>query len=496
MDLARYKHISLEEAGQALTKVEAGSYRVLKSLGIELKAGATQTEALAAVEKIAAGQSVAYSKTLAGSMDVMNAKVEAAQAKIGKGLIPVLQSAAIAAGNLTDAITGGTRDTIQGLEQQTADMLKVGAGIDDWNAHLELLKSTEQDIRDGGGLWTTSEQDSLNRSITATEDAIAAQRKLGAAIRDTDRDISKIAISAPLAIKGLFGSDLAAAATGAIKYARREANLLGAAVAQGIRDKRSLVDTAWTDLLDGLKNSLSATKETAKLLGELVSKELVHGLHDGDPAVRAQARYTKQVILDRLEELRPRAGTLSKEAMDELKKGMKSKDPDIRKASTDIYNAATSKIKTLPTDAHKWGENFTKQYAAGILSKVDLVASAAGAISKALSNNLRASSPTKEGPLSTMGGPEGWGERIGSLFSKGLNSHLPDLSALGSPSSGSSGGGFGMSGGSSSGGLTIHIHGVSVLTPGAGEALARQLEPLITKHQQRQGRAPRAAGAF
>src|SRR5512139_1308412 len=43
MDLARFKGISLAEATDALTKVEAGSYRILKSLGIELRTGATRT---------------------------------------------------------------------------------------------------------------------------------------------------------------------------------------------------------------------------------------------------------------------------------------------------------------------------------------------------------------------------------------------------------------------------------------------------------------------
>jgi len=56
MDLARFKGIDLKSATEALVKVEAGRFRILASLGIQLKAGATQTEALAAVQAIAAGQ--------------------------------------------------------------------------------------------------------------------------------------------------------------------------------------------------------------------------------------------------------------------------------------------------------------------------------------------------------------------------------------------------------------------------------------------------------
>lgn len=59
-----------------------------------------------------------------------------------------------------------------------------------------------------------------------------------------------------------------------------------------------------------------------------------------------------------------------------------------------------------------------------------------------------------------------------------------------------SGGGGGFSApAAAAAGLTIIIQGVSVLTPGAAEALGRQLEPVITKHQQRSGFMPRAAGA-
>jgi hypothetical protein len=77
MDLARLKNIDLASAADALTKVEAGSYRILKSLGIELADGATQMEALAAVERVATDQAEKYANTTGG-------KMLAAQVKIGE----------------------------------------------------------------------------------------------------------------------------------------------------------------------------------------------------------------------------------------------------------------------------------------------------------------------------------------------------------------------------------------------------------------------------
>lgn len=67
MDLARFKNVSLADASVALTKVEAGKFRALAELGIVLKDGATQTDALAAVEKAAAGQAEAFAETTAGA---------------------------------------------------------------------------------------------------------------------------------------------------------------------------------------------------------------------------------------------------------------------------------------------------------------------------------------------------------------------------------------------------------------------------------------------
>lgn len=67
MDLARFKNISLADASVALTRVEAGKFRALADLGIVLKDGASQTEALAAVERVAAGQAEAFASSTAGA---------------------------------------------------------------------------------------------------------------------------------------------------------------------------------------------------------------------------------------------------------------------------------------------------------------------------------------------------------------------------------------------------------------------------------------------
>lgn len=222
-------------------------------------------------------------------------------------------------------------------------------------------------------------------------------------------------------IGGLTRQIIAGSGAAWAETARQQGNRLGFGIAQGITEKREAVDDAWLALLEAIKKPISATRETAKLLGRLVSTKLIEGLKSSDPAVRAQARATKQLILDRLAELRPRAGTLSKDAMEAVKRGMKSKDPQIRAASTAIYNAAISGPKGLTVEKGKtWGANIGKGLAAGLNAQATAVGTAAGNLAGIISDFFKTGSPSKAGPLSKAGGPDGWGEHFTESFAEGI----------------------------------------------------------------------------
>lgn len=89
-DLARFKGISLAEASRALVTIEAGRFRGLAQLGIVLKEGATRTEALAAVQKVAGGQAEAFGRTTAGAMAEASVAVQNLQEDIGGKLSPAV----------------------------------------------------------------------------------------------------------------------------------------------------------------------------------------------------------------------------------------------------------------------------------------------------------------------------------------------------------------------------------------------------------------------
>lgn len=97
MDLARFKGISLQEATQALVTIEAGRYRGLAQLGIVLKAGTTQAEALAAVQKVAGGQAEAFASTTQGAFDRASVAIHNLQETIGAPLLDALATVATAA---------------------------------------------------------------------------------------------------------------------------------------------------------------------------------------------------------------------------------------------------------------------------------------------------------------------------------------------------------------------------------------------------------------
>lgn len=122
MDLARFKGISLADASDALIKVEAGQYRALKSLGIVLEKGATQTEALAAVQKVAGGQMAAYMDTAAGKSEVLANRLGDLQEEVGSRLTPALTAATERVLGLMDAFDSSSTMT---FPERVVDITRV-----------------------------------------------------------------------------------------------------------------------------------------------------------------------------------------------------------------------------------------------------------------------------------------------------------------------------------------------------------------------------------
>lgn len=93
-DLARFKSISLTQAGTLLSRATIGQARGLGDLGIAIgktiPKGADLATILQAVETRAGGAAVAFKTTLAGSMEVAKANFQNLEVQVGTKLLPTV----------------------------------------------------------------------------------------------------------------------------------------------------------------------------------------------------------------------------------------------------------------------------------------------------------------------------------------------------------------------------------------------------------------------
>jgi phage-related protein len=90
MDLARYKNVDLATATSALMKMNSGSMRELKMLGIEVDDTTTKQDAFRIVTERTAGQAKAYSETIKGQTDTMKVSFTNLKEAVGQALAPAL----------------------------------------------------------------------------------------------------------------------------------------------------------------------------------------------------------------------------------------------------------------------------------------------------------------------------------------------------------------------------------------------------------------------
>lgn len=483
-DLARFKGISLGDAVDALTKVEAGSYRILKSLGIELKANATQTEALAAVQAVAAGQADAFAKTAAGSMEVFSAKLDQLSDKIGGRLLPFLADLLDKVNAAMDILNQGEQE--QGLIQQTKDFVALGLSVDDYKKALAGVLEQKKEM--DKGLATQRDEDAIKEIIRILQDQIAlenagalAANDMGTAARKAFQEIVDGADSSKTAFLGAkyelhnyaddmrnsitearpaihksasqIASDLYKTIRSAERDTRHAAYENALAVVGGLRAGYDAVESAAQELKDRMLHPISLSKRIAKLEGQLNGKELAAGLRSSDPLVQEAAKELQKSILDELAALQARAN---------------------------LYG-------------YKTGES----YAQGLAKTAKDAKAAALAVAKGVGSVFKATSPP--GPESPLHEIDKWGERTMDAYAGGLLKGGPkvkaaSIAALSGFAVVASSGAHAASGG---GMHTVHhIVDVNVaggvMTPGAAAALGQALGPHVTKWQQRNQLVPMA----
>ena len=132
MDLARLKGMSLGAATELLGKVYAGNLSTLSRYGIVLRKGATATEAMAEIQRRAAGQAETYANTTQGKMVRAQIALQDALEDLGKALTPLMADFAEFAADVIPQIM----NAIAGL----------GAAFNDLNRFLQPHIALQQDI--------------------------------------------------------------------------------------------------------------------------------------------------------------------------------------------------------------------------------------------------------------------------------------------------------------------------------------------------------------
>ncbi len=134
MDLSRFKGISLRDASEALIKVEGGHYRSLVQLGIKLKDGATQQDALNAVQAVAQGQAEAYANTVSGELVAAQVGFNEEIEKLGYALLPTVR-------DVLKEVNKGLADFDKGVGP-AAEVIKT---FDDMGKQLDAIGNASND---------------------------------------------------------------------------------------------------------------------------------------------------------------------------------------------------------------------------------------------------------------------------------------------------------------------------------------------------------------
>lgn len=124
MDLARGAGIPLQQASKLLGKVTADNVEQFKRLGITIGEGASEAEALAAVQAKFAGQADAYAKSTAGQFEQAQLALGEIQEGLGSALLPVLTAVGKALADNLPAIQGFVGALGEGVASQVVPAMK------------------------------------------------------------------------------------------------------------------------------------------------------------------------------------------------------------------------------------------------------------------------------------------------------------------------------------------------------------------------------------
>lgn len=466
-DLARFKGISLTDAAEALTKVEAGSFRILKSLGIQLRDGATQTEALAAVEKVAGGQAREYAETDLGQLAEASAKTQDAQEKLGESMshleAAILPAVADGFANVVDALTGfqdAVDDVTTGVQTQTAaDNVE---GLTTSVAALETSLKQLEDVEGVPGMIyaafgnKSGERQALEAALKSAQDGLEG-------IRMRAGYAAKIAGITATEFRGLASdtTDLGQAASGTERPTETLSELLS-----DLGTDAEHADSAIGDLADTIAGDLFGR---AIRVGEIASarKEL-HDLLDDEP------------VHEQSQAWRIWAGDVAQAKRDLFELQFQQRQEQGPKAMLRWLDNQEDKLGDQDADLRRLIEKWKDYYRT--------LAKAPSNVNVTITEGVAGHHVGKRasgGPVQ-KGQPYIVGEEHEEVFIPNESGHIDPRRPV-----------YGGGGGSSNVSMTVNMYLPNAygMTPGQAHELARAIGPVILRDLQRGNHVARA-GAF
>lgn len=258
MNLSRLRGTDLAETSTLLAKVNNGNISSLKRFGISLGDVSTKEEALAKLQALTVGQSEAYAQTTKGQFEAVSIAVQDANEDLGTHLLPTMSKFATVA--KTDMVPA-----INSVVDGFGNILDFVTGNKSIQPHLD-------DLANRMGMVPKLMGDEL---IAGSDDLYGAARKSFSSILAAQQDMTDTSIQ--------WGATLPKDIAGAMRSSKDD------------------VKSAMEDLTYVMKHPLERAREQARIEGALSGKKLAAGLHSSDPAVRAQAEQTRQILIAKWE---------------------------------------------------------------------------------------------------------------------------------------------------------------------------------------------------
>jgi hypothetical protein len=422
MDLARFKGIDLATASEIIGKVYGGNTAILTRYGIQVTKGATATEALAQIQKAAAGQAEAFGNTTEGASQSMKIAFEDLQEDLGKLLMPMLKDFAIF---VRDQVIPGIRNLagiIGPILGKAFDVLgsivwKVGDALRKFSEYVTGVLKPLQDLAGGLGDATNKldaffhgmDQASYNAATDiverfktvastlgiSTEELAARQKQIMEQYHLSARD-AFLKIEGDMQHLGVafhdVGTDIDTALgptwTNVVERAHDTGINAAAFFAEGVMQGIPNVQGAMSSLKGYVLKPLGLAAYAAKKFGWNIPHATAQGIRSNHGEV-VQAMLSLKYQLTHPIDYAAEKAFLAGQLMDKnLQKGLQSEDPNIRKqaerTSQIIIDAQRDLIQKSYDDGNYVGEGFLHGIAPGLAQAAALAAYTAWEIRHAL----------------------------------------------------------------------------------------------------------------